>query len=42
MYSVLVGVASQPTPRLATRPGPFGGYHVIDLARSLHSYALAP
>jgi hypothetical protein len=31
-----------PTPRLATRPGPLGGYEVLDLARSLHSYALAP
>jgi hypothetical protein len=31
-----------PTPRLATSPGPLGGYHVLDLARSLHSYALAP
>lgn len=31
-----------PTPRLATRPGPLGGDHVLDLARSLHSYVLAP
>jgi hypothetical protein len=31
-----------PTPRLATEPGPLGGYDVLDLARSLHSYALEP
>lgn len=31
-----------PTPRLATSPGPLGGYDVLDLARSLHAYALAP
>jgi hypothetical protein len=31
-----------PTPRLATKPGPLGGYDVLDLARSLHGYALAP
>jgi hypothetical protein len=31
-----------PTPRLATSPGPLGGYDVLDLARSLHSYVLAP
>lgn len=31
-----------PTPRLATRPGPLGAYRVLDLARGLHSYALAP
>jgi len=31
-----------PTPRLGTRPGPLGGYDVLDLARSLHGYALAP
>ena len=31
-----------PTPRLATKPGPLGGYGVIDMARELRSYALAP
>jgi len=31
-----------PTPRLATPPGPLGGYRVIDVARELHSYELAP
>jgi hypothetical protein len=31
-----------PTPRLATKPGPLGGYGVMGLAHDLHSYALAP
>lgn len=31
-----------PTPRLATKPGPLGAYGVIDLARGLESYELAP
>ncbi len=31
-----------PTPRLATKPGPLGGYGVIDLARGLEGYELAP
>jgi hypothetical protein len=31
-----------PTPKLATPPGPLGGYRVINLARELHSYELAP
>jgi hypothetical protein len=31
-----------PTPRLATEPGPLGGYDVIDLASRLRSYDLAP
>jgi hypothetical protein len=31
-----------PTPRLATEPGPLGGYDVIDLAEGLRSYAPAP
>lgn len=31
-----------PTPRLATPPGPLDPYRVLDLARSLHSYELAP
>lgn len=31
-----------PTPRLATEPGPLGGYDVIDLAQELRSYELAP
>lgn len=31
-----------PTPKLATAPGPLGGYDVIDLAKKLKSYALAP
>jgi len=31
-----------PTPKLATRPGPLGAYGVIDLARGLDSYELAP
>lgn len=31
-----------PTPRLATPPGPLGGYRVIELARQLRSYELAP
>jgi hypothetical protein len=31
-----------PTPKLATPPGPLGGYRVIELARQLRSYELAP
>jgi hypothetical protein len=31
-----------PTPSLATRPGPLGAFGVIDLARDLQSYELAP
>jgi hypothetical protein len=31
-----------PTPKLATKPGPLGGYAVIDLARGLEGYELAP
>lgn len=31
-----------PSPRLATEPGPLGGYDVIDLAQELRSYELAP
>jgi hypothetical protein len=31
-----------PTPKLATPPGPLGGYEVIGLASHLHSYELAP
>lgn len=31
-----------PTPKLATPPGPLGGYRVMDLARELRSYDLAP
>lgn len=31
-----------PTPHLATKPGPLGGYDLLHLARSLHGYALAP
>lgn len=31
-----------PTPRLATPPGPLGGYDVLNLARRLHGYAVAP
>lgn len=31
-----------PTPRLATPPGPLDPYRVLDLARSLRSYELAP
>ncbi|HEX3608223.1 MAG TPA: hypothetical protein VHU14_00930 [Solirubrobacterales bacterium] len=31
-----------PTPKLATKPGPLGAYDVIDLARGLESYELAP
>jgi hypothetical protein len=31
-----------PTPKLATRPGPLGGYGVIEIARQLRSYELAP
>jgi hypothetical protein len=31
-----------PTPPLATPPGPLGGYDVLDLARQLRSYELAP
>ena len=31
-----------PTPKLATKPGALGAYGVIDLARDLRSYALAP
>ncbi len=31
-----------PTPKLATKPGPLGGYRVIDLAQGLESYELAP
>ena len=31
-----------PTPKLATKPGPLGGYGVIAVARGLESYELAP
>jgi hypothetical protein len=31
-----------PTPKLATKPGALGAYRVVDLARDLRSYALAP
>jgi hypothetical protein len=31
-----------PTPKLATPPGPLGGFRVIELARQLRSYELAP
>ena len=31
-----------PTPKLATPPGPLGGYVVMDLATGLKSYELAP
>ncbi len=31
-----------PTPKLATPPGPLGGYEVIGLASHLQSYELAP
>jgi hypothetical protein len=31
-----------PTPRLATKPGPLGGYDVLELAHSLRSYVLSP
>jgi hypothetical protein len=31
-----------PTPRLGTPPGPLDPYRVLDLARELHSYELAP
>ena len=31
-----------PTPRLATKPDPLGGFEVIEVARQLQSYALAP
>jgi hypothetical protein len=31
-----------PTPKLATRPGALGGYRVIELARQLRGYELAP
>jgi hypothetical protein len=31
-----------PTPRLATPPGPLGPYRVLELARRLKSYELAP
>jgi hypothetical protein len=31
-----------PTPKLATRPGPLAGYDVIDVAKQLRSYELAP
>jgi hypothetical protein len=31
-----------PTPRLATPPGPLGGYDVIGVAGRLHRYVLAP
>ena len=31
-----------PTPKLATPPGPLGGYGVMGLASGLRSYALAP
>lgn len=31
-----------PTPKLATSPGPLGGYDVIGLARRLKAYELAP
>jgi hypothetical protein len=31
-----------PTPKLATSPGPLGSYDVMNLARHLESYELAP
>ncbi|HEX6689400.1 MAG TPA: hypothetical protein VF085_12170 [Solirubrobacterales bacterium] len=31
-----------PTPKLGTKPGALGAYRVIDVARELRSYALAP
>jgi hypothetical protein len=31
-----------PTPKLATPPGPLGGYNVINIASQLRSYELAP
>lgn len=31
-----------PTPKLATAPGPLGGYDVLNLATRLRSYELAP
>jgi hypothetical protein len=31
-----------PTPSLATRPGPIGGYDALELAKELRGYALAP
>jgi hypothetical protein len=31
-----------PTPKLATPPGPLGGFRVVELARQLRSYELAP
>jgi hypothetical protein len=31
-----------PTPKLATKPGALGAYRVVDLARDLRSYELAP
>jgi hypothetical protein len=31
-----------PTPKLGTRPGPLDPYRVLDLARGLKSYELAP
>lgn len=31
-----------PTPRLATKPGALGGFGVLELARELRSYELAP
>jgi len=31
-----------PTPKLATPPGPLGGYGVLDVAAELRSYVLAP
>ena len=31
-----------PTPKLATPPGPLGGYDVMGLATGLKSYELAP
>jgi hypothetical protein len=31
-----------PTPKLATPPGPLGGYDVISVASQLHGYDLAP
>ncbi len=31
-----------PSPKLATRPGPLGGYGVLGIARQLRSYELSP
>lgn len=31
-----------PTPPLATRPGPIGGYDALELAKELRGYVLAP